>query len=282
MKRRALAFGLTLFALSAVGGPLHAKEWTTVRIATEGAYAPWNFKTSSGDLDGFDVELAKDLCARMKVECEIIEQDWDGIIPALNAGKYDAIVASLTITEKRREAIAFSSVYADTPRTFLVKKNGSLASLAADEKVYSFVKDPQGTQAQIDALKPVLSGKTVGVQVNTTGESFLQKYFEGVVQVRSYKTAEQYLLDLEADRIDAALDNIAYLGGVLNSPTGGGLQMAGPRFNDGVFGGGKAVGLRKGDSDLKAMFDAALASAIEEGTVKALSLKWFKVDVTPQ
>jgi len=281
MKRRALIAGLALI-LTTVASLAQAKEWKTVRFATEGAYAPWNFKTPNGDLDGFDVDLAKDLCQRMRVECEIVEQDWDGIIPALQAGKYDAIIASLTITDARKKAIDFSKVYADTPRTFLIAKQGPLQGLAMDDKTYSLAKDSVGAQKQIDALKPVLKGKTIGVQVNTTGEAFLQKYMQDVVEVRSYKTAEQYLLDLSAGRIDAALDNIAYLGGVLNSSSGAALRLAGPRLNDGVFGGGKAIGIRKGEEDLKSMLDAALDSAIADGTVKKLSTHWFGIDVTPQ
>lgn len=282
MKRRALIIGVAALILATVGSFAQAKEWKTVRFATEGAYAPWNFKTPTGDLDGFDVALAKNLCQRMKVECEIVEQDWDGIIPALQAGKYDAIIASLTITDARKKVIDFSKVYADTPRTFLIAKQGPLQALAMDDKTYSLAKDPEGAQQQIDALKPVLKGKTIGVQVNTTGEAFLQKYMQDAVEIRSYKTAEQYLLDLSAGRIDAALDNIAYLGGVVNSPSGAELRLAGPRLNDGVFGGGKAVGIRKGEDDLKAMLDAALSSAIADGTVKKLSTHWFGVDVTPQ
>ena len=269
-------------AVALSGAAAVAKEWTKVVIATEGAYAPWNFKTADGQLEGFDVELAAELCTRMQVECELVAQDWDGIIPALNAGKYDAIIASLTITDKRREAIDFSDVYADTPRTLLVLKSSPLAQIPVDDKVYSLNRDPDGSQQAIEALKPALQGKVIGVQVNTTGESFLQQYFKDVVEVRAYKTAEQYLLDLAAGRIDAALDNIAYLGGVVRGAEGQNLAMVGPHFNDGVFGAGKAVGLRKSDPELKALFDKALAGAIADGKVRELSLKWFNVDVTPR
>src|SRR3546814_6898436 len=125
MKRVPLCLCVMLVTLCLSSAVVQAKDWTVVRIATEGAYAPWNFKTATGELAGFDVDLAAELCRRMGVECEIIAQDWDGIIPALNAGKYDAIIASLTITDARREAIDFSIVYADTPDRKSTRLNSS-------------------------------------------------------------------------------------------------------------------------------------------------------------
>src|SRR5215212_3542690 len=95
----------------------------TFKIATEGAYAPWNFTGAGGKLEGFEIDLANDLCARMKVKCEIVAQDWDGIIPALNAKKYDAIMAAMNVTDKRLEVINFSLPYAATPHGFGVMKD---------------------------------------------------------------------------------------------------------------------------------------------------------------
>src|SRR5687768_13870841 len=106
----------------------------TVKIATEGAYAPWNFTSAGGKLEGFEIDLAKDLCARMKVKCEIVAQDWDGIIPALQAKKYDAIMAGMSITPKREEVMSFSRVYALPINTFAVDATGDLAKLPGDGK----------------------------------------------------------------------------------------------------------------------------------------------------
>jgi octopine/nopaline transport system substrate-binding protein len=107
-------------------GDAQGKKWETVKIATEGAYAPWNFSGPGGKLDGFEVELANELCRRMNVKCEIVAQDWDGIIPALQAGKYDVIMAGMNITPKREEVIQFSRVYAAGPHGFGVMKDSPL------------------------------------------------------------------------------------------------------------------------------------------------------------
>src|SRR5687768_9673324 len=93
----------------AIGGA--AAQGKTVKIATEGAYAPWNFTGAGGKLEGFEIDLAQDLCNRMKAKCEVVAQDWDGIIPALNAKKYDAIMAGMSITDDRKKVIDFAGPY---------------------------------------------------------------------------------------------------------------------------------------------------------------------------
>ncbi len=118
---------LSVLGVLAVAPTAHAED--VVRIATEGAYAPWNFSGPNGVLEGFEIDLAKDLCERLKVKCEITAQNWDGIIPSLTAGKYDAIMAGMSITPKREEVIAFSSPYAAAINSFAVMGDSDLADL---------------------------------------------------------------------------------------------------------------------------------------------------------
>ena len=118
-----MALVAAMFAGQSIAG-----EWSKIRIATEGAYAPWNFTDSSGKLVGFELDLAQDLCKRMNAECEIVAQAWDGIIPALQAGKYDAIMAGMSITKKRQKIISFSRAYAKTPSKFVVLKTSKDAA----------------------------------------------------------------------------------------------------------------------------------------------------------
>src|SRR3712207_3411056 len=135
-----------------------AAQQRTLKIATEGAYAPWNMTAAGGKLEGFEIDLANDLCARMKVTCEIVAQDWDGIIPALNAKKYDAIMAGMNITDKRLEVINFSQPYAATPHGWGVMKGSPLAGLPGAGTTVSIEKDPEGAKQAIEAWKPLLKG----------------------------------------------------------------------------------------------------------------------------
>ncbi len=133
-----------------------------IKIATEGAYAPWNFTTADGKLDGLEVELANDLCARMKVTCEIVAQDWDGLIPSLTVGKFDVIMASMFITPKRLETIDFTQPYAVDPSGFAVAKDSDLGKLGVSAEKFK-LEDEAASIAAIDKLKPLLKGKIVGV-----------------------------------------------------------------------------------------------------------------------
>lgn len=279
LKLIGLAAGLALAATSALA---QGKTWTSVKIATEGAYAPWNFSGPGGKLDGYEIDLAKVLCTHMKATCEVVAQDWDGIIPALNAGKYDAIMAGMNVTDKRKEVIQFSRSYGGEPAGLGTAKDGPLAKLPGDGERFDLTKDEASAQKAIDAIKPMLKGKTIGVQVSTIHANFLDKYLKGIVEVREYKTTEQHDLDLLAGRIDGIFASGSAIRATFDKPDFKNYAMEGPRFSGGVFGSGVAVGLRKSDPELKAMFDDAITAAIADGTLKTLSVKWFKSDITPQ
>jgi octopine/nopaline transport system substrate-binding protein len=269
-------------ALCVSGALAQGKKWETVKIATEGAYAPWNFSGPGGKLDGFEVELANELCGRMKVKCEIVAQDWDGIIPALQAGKYDAIMAGMNITPKRQEVLSFSRVYAAGPHGFGVMKDSPLAKLAGEGQVVSLTNDPAEAKKIIDAWTPMLKGKTVGVQTSTTNSAFLEKYFKDVVTIREYKTTEQHDLDLSAGRLDAIFAAHSSLSATTEKPEFKDMAIAGAGLGGDILGAGVAVGLRKGDAELKAMFDDAINAAIKDGTIEKLTGKWFKIKMIPQ
>jgi len=277
------AAALVAALLLVSGASAQTKDWSTIRIATEGAYKPWNFTDPSGKLIGFEIDLAEDLCKRMKAKCEIVAQAFDGVIPALNAGKFDAIMAGMNISDKRKEVIAFSQPYGRTPSTFAVLKSSPLAKLPEAGKVYSLNADGlAAAQKSLNDLKPMLKGKVIGVQTSTVQANFLEQYFKDVIEIRQYKTTEQHDLDLLAGRIDAVFGSISYLKGVVEAPDNKDLMLAGPRYAGGVLGFGVAVGLRKSDPELQAKFDAAVGAAIADGTVKTMSTKWFGFDVTPQ
>ena len=267
----------------AFGARAQDKLPDSIKIATEGAYAPFNFMTPSGKLDGFEVELAAALCERIKVKCEVVAQDWDGIVPALQARKYDAIMAGMNVTEKRKEVMDFSRPYSTDTNGFMVESTNPLAKLPLDGQKFDLSANPTEAQKAVDAMKPMLKGKTVGVQVATIHANFMNKYLKDVVEVREYKTTEQHDLDLAAGRLDAIFASDVALRGTLAKPEfAKGYALVGPRLRGDVFGGGVAVGMRKNEPELHKAFDDAIAAMAADGSLKALSMKWFKTDISPQ
>ncbi|MBX4930873.1 transporter substrate-binding domain-containing protein [Rhizobium bangladeshense] len=280
----AIMTAIGMIAALAVSTAVRAEEkkWTHVTIATEGAFRPWNFTKADGSLDGYEIELIKYLCAHMKIECTTVIQPFDGMIPALNAGKFDVIISGMSATAKREEVIAFSDSYGTTGQTFAALKDSPVANLPLKGEVFSLATDEAGAVAALKQIEPLLKGKTIGVQTASIAAAFLDKYLKGVVDVREYKTTEQHDLDLKAGRVDLVMASMAYLSTAAAKPGNEDLIVTGPRFQGGMLGRGSSVGLRKEDTNLKAMFNDAIAAAKADGTIVNLSQKWFGFDVTPR
>ena len=273
-----LAATAAAFAL----GPAEAKDWTKLTIATEGAYEPWNYVLPDGKLAGFEIDLAHDLCSHMKIECTIVQNDWDGMIPALTAGKFDAIMAGMSITAKRQQVIDFSSSYAAGPSGFMVPKASDLAKLPGTGDIFNMSVDDPKAKTTIDDMRAMLKGKSIGVQVATIQANFVEKYFKDVATVQEYKTAEQNDLDLMAGRIDASFAEDSYFLATLAKPDAKDLTLAGGEFRGGdTLGQGTGIGIRKNEPELKAMLDKAIAGEVADGSLKKLQDKWFKLDMMP-
>lgn len=257
-----------------------AKGWQEITIATEGAFAPWNLTNSSGKLDGFEIELAADLCNRMSVKCTVVPQAWDGIIPALQAGKYDAIMAGMSMTDKRKKVVAFSRYYAATPSLFIVLKDSPSANFSTPMDRITLDDISSDEQAALDAVGKEFKGKVIGVQNATIQEKFLQQYLGAAVEIRGYDTQENLELDLQAGRIDAALGAMSYWVSRVNSEKGQDMKMVGPGMTKGPFGEGVGVAVRQKDKDLAEMFSKAIDAAISDGTLSKLAIKWFTFDAS--
>lgn len=266
-------------ALGAAPRPAAAKEWKLIRVATEGAFPPYNMHAPDGRLIGFEPELLQELSARMNVKCEMIAQAWDGMIAGLTDGKYDAIMDALSITPKREEVIAFSRPYAAAGSGFAIMKEGSIKSLPGTGTRVP-LPDEAAAKKAIDELSKLLAGKTVGVQVATIQNDVLNRYFKDVVTVRTYPSGPDTFLDLKSGRVDAVMASQINIQSSVKKSKGEMIQ-SGYLFAGGLLGLGSAVGLRKGDPELKEMFDKALKSVIDDGTLKRLALKWFEMDITP-
>ena len=282
MKATTLLATATAVALTALlAPPAQAKEWKKVVIATEGAFAPFNLVRPDGKLDGFEIELAANICPRINLECTFIATDWNGVIPGLLAGKYDAIMDGMSITPKRLEVIDFSLPYTQAPSTFAVMKNGPLANLPDTGKHVS-LDDKAATDAAVKDVAPALKGHIVGVQVSTIQADVLNTFFKGLAEIRTYGKTEEHDLDLQAGRVDLVMASTSYFVSTLSKPGGDQMKLAGPLFVGGPLGQGSGIALRKGDTDLKDMFNKAIQAAKADGSMKALAIKWFKSDITPQ
>ena len=258
----------------------------TVRIGTEGAYPPWNSKDASGNLIGFEVELANELCAIMKHECTIVEQDWDGMIPALLMRKFDAIMAGMSITAERQKTITFSQGYADEVASLAVMKGSSLEGMDTPEGINLSLGGSDVNKA-LKTLTAALSGKTVCVQTATIHQNFLDSGDVGSVNVRTYKTQDEVNLDLASGRCDAALAAaVAFTDYAEKS--GKAVVLTGPTFSGGAFGNGVGVGIRQGgddkigkrDAKLLKDFNKAINTARKQGIISKLAIKWFGFDAS--
>ncbi|MGQ3209953.1 transporter substrate-binding domain-containing protein [Shinella sp.] len=270
------ALGIAL-AASAAG----AEEPTrTITVATEGAYAPWNFTEAGGKLAGYEIDMLADICPRMKVKCEVIVQDWDGLIPSLNAGKFDAIVAGMLQTEEREKVITFSRNYGTGSAAFLVRKDSTLANMPVGKQI-DMGKDKEAAKAAAAEMLPFMDGMVIGAQGSTTAGQIMAELFP-TIEFREYKTTEQHDLDLEAGRVDGVMASPVALDKALEKIGADQVAFAGTEFTGGPLGGGQSVGLRKDDTELKALFDDAINAAIADGTLSRLAIKWFKRDISPK
>lgn len=250
-----------------------------IKIATEGAYPPWNYTNADGSLTGYEIDLTHALCERMKVKCTIVSQEWNGIIPGLTVGKYDAIIASMGVTPERKKVIAFSKSYAKAPNGFLTTSDNDLKSLADAGHAFDLTDSPADAQSAIDELKLKFKGKVIGVQTGSTASNFVREYFKGM-EIRDYPTFEQLALDLANGRLDVGVANVTTFKPVIEANKGV-LVSTGPTFAGGVLGQGTTnIALRQGDDTLRQAFDAAITSVNNDGTNKALTEKWFGVDIS--
>ncbi|MCZ4288811.1 transporter substrate-binding domain-containing protein [Hoeflea alexandrii] len=227
-------------------------------IGTEGAYPPFNNLESDGSLVGFDIDIAKALCEEMKVECEFVTQDWDGIIPALLAGKFDAIIASMSITDERREKVDFTNKYYNTGPAIAVPNDSAIT----------------------EATDAGLAGKALGAQSSTTHSNYAEAKFPSA-DLKLYPTPDEYKLDIASGRIDAVIDDVIVLSDWLKSDDGKACcKMLSALTPDPVINGeGAGIAIRKGETELRDMFNAAIAAIRANGTYKTINDKYFDVDV---
>ena len=240
---------MSLFAGSAMA------EGEKLIIGTEGAYPPFNNLEADGTLTGFDIDIARALCDEMKVTCEFVTNDWDGIIPGLMADKYDAIVASMSITEERKQQIDFTDKYYTTPLAVIAPKDGEVKGVSAEE----------------------LKGKVVGAQASTTQANYATDVYEKAgIEVKLYPTQEEAAADLQNGRIDALISDKFVVADWLNGDGKDCCVMVGDVPGTETEAG---IGIRKGEDDLKQRFNAAIQAIVADGTYGKIVARYFPFDI---
>ena len=249
---------VAVVAVMMLGTSVSANEWNKIRIGVEGAYPPFSKVEKDGTLVGFDIDIAMALCEEIGAECVLVPQDWDGIIPALLARKYDAIIASMSITEERKKKVAFSEKYYNTPAKFARKKGSG-----------------------ITISKAGLKGKTIGVQRATTHDNFITGEFGDSVNIKRYGTQDEAYLDAIAGRVDLLLaDSIAMDDGFLKTDKGKGWEFVGPGYSDPkYFGVGAGIAVRKSKGELAKLFSLAIKVIRSNGVYHMINGKYFAFDV---
>ena len=274
-----ILLSLSLFSLTTISNA------QTIRIGTEGAYPPWNNINSAGELEGAEIDFGNEACARMGVDCEWVTQDWDGIIPALLQGKYDIIIAGMSITEERKEKVNFTNGYMNDGARFWTLEGSGLEDLSVSKFTGGVTKVNMNNaggkeQAAVGQLIAAFEGKTICVQSSTTHANFASQYMSGNSVVKFYQTVDDHNLDLIAGRCDAVLSDVASAIDFMETDQGSGAVFTGPTFSGGPWGDGVGGAVRKEDTDILDMWNKAIAEMAADGTTAEITKKWFGRDMS--
>jgi arginine/ornithine transport system substrate-binding protein len=251
------ALAVAVAALASFAAHSQAPDWKKIRVGVEGNYPPFSQIAPDGKLTGFDIDVANAICAQLKAECTLVQQEWDGMIPALNVRKFDMIVASMTISEERKKAVDFSDPYYDVPSRWIAKAG-----------------------AFKDASPESFKGKKIAVIRNSPRAKFVADNYKGSDVLLVNKETDVYM-ELAAGRADIGFGSSVVSGeAFLKKPEGKGYAQVGPAVN---LGGGAGVGIavRKGEDALRTKINGALKAIMADGSYKALATKYFDFDVSP-
>ena len=246
---------VSILGVAIAAGTAQARDYDHVRFGVDVPYEPMEYRGADGELTGFDIELGNALCDEIGITCEWIEQEWDGIIPGLLSRNYDAIMSSMTINEERRQTVRFSDSYITIPGAWFA---------------------PEGSEIS-DINEESLAGKSIGVQRGTTYDTYATDAYGNTSTINRYSTADDMVLDLEAQRLDVVfLEFVVGQATLLESDHGDyrvvGEMVSGPKE---VFGEGFGIAFRPRDEALAERFNEALATLKEDGTYDEIYQRYF-------
>ena len=249
---------LGALALTVLAQPVFADE-KPLKIGIEAAYPPFASKAPDGSIVGFDYDIGNALCAEMKIKCTWVEQEFDGLIPALKVRKIDAILSSMSITDERKKSVDFTDRYYSTQARLVMKEGTTLSDSLAE-----------------------LKGKKIGVQRGTIHDTFAKKVLEPKgAEIKSYSSQNEIYLDIKAGRLDGTVADATLLqDGFLKTDSGKGYAFVGPAFTDpAYFGDGIGIAVRKGDKANVERINAAITAIRASGEYKKIQDKYFDFDV---
>lgn len=244
------ALGLVLAASTA-----QARDDDSIRIGVDVPYEPMEYRLPSGELTGFDIDLGNTLCERMDISCEWVEQEWDGIIPGLLSRNYDAIMSSMTINDDRRERVLFSDPYITPPSAWFAPASSALSATNEDS----------------------LAGMTIGVQRGTLQDNYVTDLYGGIADISRYSTADDMVLDMEAERLDIVFLDFPVGKSTLLDSENRDYKVVGETITEPkeYFGDGFGIAFRLRDEALAERFNKALAEVREDGTYDEIFARYF-------
>ncbi|MEN8246715.1 MAG: transporter substrate-binding domain-containing protein [Thermodesulfobacteriota bacterium] len=250
----------TAIIVFTAGGFMQPAAAETLRVGCECTYFPFNYRTDAGELTGYDVDVAKGVAKIIGADVKFVCQKWDGMIPALLANKFDLIVASMSITEKRKKKMDFSIPYRISVGQFVGRKG-------ADLKLFNSDGSPN---------PPSFKGVKVGIERATTYENWIRANVPSA-DILLYDSTDALYLDLQNGRTDVIMTNPmkAFLK-FLSKEKGKKYAFVSPPLDDPkIFGTGVGVGIAKGHEDLLKRINDALKTLIQDGSLEKYSLKYF-------
>ncbi|WP_254275640.1 transporter substrate-binding domain-containing protein [Halomonas sp. 3H] len=246
---------VSLLGLAMAAGTAQARDYDHVRIGVDVPYEPMEYRTPEGELTGFDIDLGNALCAEIGVTCEWIEQEWDGIIPGLMSRNYDAIMSSMTINDERRQTVLFSDPYFTPPSAWFAPAESQLP----------------------EATRETLEGLTIGVQRGTLQDNYVTDMFGDVASVSRYSTADDMVLDMQAERLDIVFLDYPVGKATLLDSERRDYQVVGEMITEPkeYFGDGFGIAFRQRDEALAERFNEALATLKADGTYDEIHERYF-------
>lgn len=247
MKKLLFTLALLLFSTAGMSLP------KVIHFATEATYPPFEYVDASGQIKGFDIDVAKEVCKRSGVQCTFSNQPWDSLIPGLKLGKFDALISAMAITDVRKKQVDFTNPYLESTAIFIAPKNSHLTL------------DPSS-----------LKNKTIGVQGGTTFAQYLKAHYGNQVKIKEYTGIQDVLLDLHSGRVDGVIGDTPVLLQWLNVKDNQGFAQVGnviqsPEF----FGSGYGIAVQKDNTELLTAFNNALTQMKQEGMLKKESEQFF-------